>query len=1025
MKEKLFIHISDIHYKTNWEEQHGLVFNSFFDDLKKQLKEFDKVDKYIIISGDIVQSGDDIDAYNQFINLFDSKLSNLGINKNFRICVPGNHDLSTKHISSKKADHEGIISQYLSETDFNDYCNNPSDVFKLKLNNYKAFESEFANFGLSLKSFSGSGWDLSDAIGLYCINSSFLSIGGLKHAKANMADQGRLSINTRDIQIWMQESKSKLKIFVLHHPLDWLTEWSRRELEIILKNSYCLLLSGHAHDQSFFHHISEDNQLIRLSAPPLFTDKSDKLGYSIIKISDDTIIDKIIYRQWSKGYNFVSGVDFSSSDDGTLNIKQIGNIKSSYTHSIEITNAIISKYLKNQFEESLSLYSTQTPVWVTPSLSNVSELDEKKSDSKKITPEDIIANPRSLIINAPPQFGLTCLGRYLSKIAWELNEGKLWLFLDSRSLKPSEANIKRKVRKELDIIGFEGEDISCIILDSWNSGDKGSKRLLDTLANTYKEIPVIVLNTIANFSLFNSGNQYERSFESLYLMSLSRENIRCVVNGYNNCTHIGDEDAVTSRIVSDLETLNIHRTPLNCITILKASEIKFEESPVNRTEILSRVLYILFNTEVLPTYKIQPDMKDCEFVLGYFCETLLRSDSYFFTKKQFIQTINNFCQKRKMSLDIDMIFEILFNNHIFVIFEGNFCFRFSYWIHYFLALRMHQDKDFALFIFDKKIYVNFPEVIEFYTGIDRRRDDALVVLMEDLNSTRDAVKTKCNLPESFDPYQYIEWKPSPEALKQMEVEIVDNVSSSNLPNSIKDRYADKYYDAQKPYDQEIKNILHSDTLHNMMMTMTAASKALRNSDYSDPNLKEDILKSITGGMIQVGHILQVLLPLLADKGFASFDDIKFIAVGDFGKTREERIRAMLIEIPSNIIGWYEDDLFSQKIGPLLIDHLLAEKNYTRAHYIILLIAKKRPLNWKKVLQDYITKVDKNSFYIYDLMRTLHYEYRFSFATDKNIKDMGYLMKMINAKHIKGTKSPGKKTISKIPDSSLPMREIDI
>jgi hypothetical protein len=76
--------------------------------------------------------------------------------------------------------------------------------------------------------------------------------------------------------------------------------------------------------------------------------------------------------------------------------------------------------------------------------------------------------------------------------------------------------------------------------------------------------------------------------------------------------------------------LNLHRTPLNCLTLLKVSEIDFDESPVNRSEMIKRVLFLLFNIDDVPTYKTRPDLKDCEYVLGYFCEHLIRDGAYSF-----------------------------------------------------------------------------------------------------------------------------------------------------------------------------------------------------------------------------------------------------------------------------------------------------------------------------------------------------------------------------------------------------------
>src|SRR3989304_568791 len=108
------------------------------------------------------------------------------------------------------------------------------------------------------------------------------------------------------------------------------------------------------------------------------------------------------------------------------------------------------------------------------------------------------------------------------------------------------------------------------------------------------------------------SRKLSREFDIFHLWTLRREHIRRVVVSYNRQKHIGDEEAVVARVATDLEVLNLHRTPLNCLTILKVSEVDFDDSPVNRTEMIHRVLFLLFNVDAIPNYKSRPDLKDCE-----------------------------------------------------------------------------------------------------------------------------------------------------------------------------------------------------------------------------------------------------------------------------------------------------------------------------------------------------------------------------------------------------------------------------
>lgn len=1022
------VHLSDIHYRPNWDENHGVVFQAFFKDLHKQLELLKATNVYLVLSGDVVNAGHESKSYEEFLSKFDAELTPLGISKNRRICVPGNHDVSTKHIEIKRVDHEGVLSQGLNETSFNDYAENPSDVFKSKFDGYRAFESIFADYKTLSPSLTGNGWELTDNIGIYCLNSAFFSSGGLKDSNGDrLKDEGRLAINTRNLHVWNRDCKAHCKILVMHHPLNWLTKWAQQEIRTLLNNDFALCLSGHAHDQSIFHSINPGRSLVEVSAPPLFTTKKDELGYSIISLSSTNEISDITYRHWTKHHSFVAGGNFSNTEDGKVIINKPSKPIAAFQRQEPVNRDVVDDYLTKQLDEALTTFPSQPRVWVEPIISNHSEFDRNSKSEIKITVAEMISNNlRSTIIKAPPQFGLTCLAHHLAREAWRHNPASLWLCLDSRTLKPSTNTIKRVTTAKLELIGCKLEDVKCVILDSWQTDEKSSYKLLNSVCTFFNDIPIIVMQSDNNVRILNSkeAESVERNFDLLYLWTLSRGHVRTVVNGYNDVRHIGDEDAVTLKIMSDLDVLNIHRTPLNCLTMLKASEVDFDESPVNRTEMLKRVLFLLFNDDT-PTYKTRPDMKDCEFVLGYFCETLIRADIYFFTQEHFVETLKTFCKNCVMALDVQRVFDILYANHILVPLGSQFCFKFTYWVYYFVAQRMHHNQDFTNFIYANMHYARFPEVIEFYTGIDRRREDALNVLIKDLKRGNASVQAMCGLPDEINPYKFIQWIPAPAEIERMRKEVREGVSASNLPETIKDQYADSGYDNRRPYHQELREILTGDSLVSLMLSTRAAARALRNSDYVVPDVKRALLTEIMNSWKQITKVLLVLSPLLVKNGQASLDgSMSFTLDDSFSSDPEECFRGILIRIPFNVVSWYKEDLFSEKMGPLLLEQFANEKDAIKKHELLLLLIAQRPSGWKEPLEKYIGAIAKNSFYLFDVLLMLRHQYAYSYAAPRELKDIEYFIKMSMVKHSVGTKNPGINAIRKVPDSVLPERTID-
>lgn len=1019
------IHLSDFHNVIGRSEGHSVVVEELFTDLKTQLELIGAEKAFVAFSGDVAQAGDSEPQYTDFLNVFDRRLCELGIPKTQRICVPGNHDLSRDLVKKNLVVHEGVVSQNLAEEEFNDFVLKAPNVLTQKFSTYLAFQEKFCSFGVGALAASGSGWDLTKEIGVYCLNTALCSSGGLFKGEVPIPDKRRLGIDTRTLHNWLQNCKAKWKILVMHHPLHWLTESAQRELKVLLEKNFSVRLYGHEHEQENLHSISAGKTLIECCAPALYSSKHDSLGYSILTIDELNGPKDLTYRQWTKRQSFVTGVSFSNTDDGKISFQSHqANPKPS---SMASKNDPVLSFFSKRLDRALVSFSGQPRVWVEPVLKTKPEVERDEEAIDPVDLNSLVSKPISSLIHALPQFGLTCLAHFLVKAAWE-QRGDLWLYFDSTELKPG--TVKEAAARELSEVGLAHSQVKCLVIDSVSTTTKDAWKIVKRLVDHFPGIPVICMNTVDPASLQSDGLTIPEvgvTFQSLYLWTLSRNLIRGIVTEYNDHLQIGDDNVVITKIVADLEMLNLHRTPLNCLTLLKVSEVDFDESPVNRSEMIKRILFLLFNAHSIPSYKARPDLKDCEFVLGFFCASLLEKNVYTFSRDHFISTLQQCCRDRYIDLEVQVVFDVLSANNILVARDGRFAFKFSFWIHYFAALRMHHEPSFATYMLSDRKYASMPEVIEFYTGVDRQREDALKALTRDLETIRLQIEEKCGFPKSMDPYRLAQWTPSDDALAKMKAEIDDGIRDSNLPSEIKDRFADRDYDPKRPYDQSI-NILTEQAVTCLMQTLRGASKALRNSDYVAPVHKRALLEEILKCWEQLTMVLLVLMPVLADKGQATFEGVQFVLDDNFAATLSERVLEILIEIPGNVVRWTRDDLHSQKMGPLFLDVFDKETVEIRKHELALLLISQKPRGWREAIHTYISGIHKNSFYLLNVYRSLRTQYRYSYASPATLKDIAYLIQMAITKHVTGAKDPGIKLIEKtVPrltgDPVIPPREV--
>ncbi|MEJ7610347.1 MAG: hypothetical protein WKF88_04120 [Ferruginibacter sp.] len=730
--------------------------------------------------------------------------------------------------------------------------------------------------------------------------------------------------------------------------------------------------------------------------------------YNLVTTFKNGLQTKGLYVDYDGAENFKEKLE----EKLNLFVKEVSSLHSSRENVEKVDS--IRKKLELDLKDSLKSFNEDAPVWIEPIISTKRNVDRdaSKNYDNKIEISTIVENPKDVVIQAPSEFGLTSLAHYVKLEAW--NNGKTFIYIDLKFSKKHKivTDIQNLIKNDY---GKTTNDIDCIIIDSFIYEGDGNMKMVKNVADAFKTIPIILMGTIeSQFIIAPESEQenirLEKDFTRYYLLPLPQSEIRKIVTGFAlSNTLEEDNDIILNKVTKDLQVLNIHRTPKNCITVLKASsKIGSDYSAVNRTKLLDTILSIIFEEYEIPTYKSQkPDIKDCTFVLGYFCELLIKKNDYEFNEDFFKKELRTFCEASYIELDLNYLFQVLLDNSIFTQRFGTVYFKSAYWLFYFIAHRMNINKDFLNFIFEKKKYVDYPEIMEFYTGIDRNKEDALRYLLTDIQETLNVVKSKVKIDGNLNPYTAVKWEPVLADFEKEEEKISKNVLSSGLPDEVKDRYDDNYYDQIRPYSQVIHSVMKEYSFLILMRQISACSRALRNSDFVNSEIKKSILNEIIAAWNEVSKILIILSPILADKGNVAFEGAAFeLNQGDFEfDSAEEKRFAVLLSIPKNVVDFYKDDLFSIKMGPLIIDKAIHETNSLLKHELMRLIVSERPKKWNTVIDNYIVSLDKNSFFLSDIASALNTQFDYHVTEIEARRILGNLLHKCRAKHIFKTNNP--------------------
>lgn len=974
----ILIYFSDIHLTGEKPENEGAVIKAFCEDVKQQLISLQYNNAYVLIGGDLVQAADDAACYQSFYEKILRKLMAYGIPKEKVICVPGNHDCQRQWVIDNRETYAPVVNQKFTEDRFDNMINGQQGtIFTDKFSNYKDFVERY--LPSSSQSLIGCPIEINDEWSLYCLNSALTSFAGHEWSVYPQLkdDERRLNVDTRNLNDWIQKN-SKKKILMMHHPLSSLTEWADDELTKLLRTDFDLLLTGHVHRQNILCNQVKGESYVWCQAPQLYTDKTDKLGYCIIEL-EEVHVDRIIYREWFASRNsFKKGLDFTDGEDGVV---EVTNYRNNQKDPIRVM-------FEERFRDTMAVYGDESLVWIDRYFS-LDRFDRALTFNKKdlYSEDDIMDAGKSLKIVTPAQYGLTSFGWHFLLRLWK-EKRTFGLFLDCRIVKAN--RIERDITRQLEAFGATKESVGWIVFDNWSVSNKDAKQILTYLKEEFEDIPLLLLCPMLEKSFVDNENisLFEFSIVTLFMAPMQLSQLRNMVSVYNRKHRIGEEEVVLKRLNDDIQNFNMHRTPLNCISLLEVFSNSFDENPVNRTALIERLLRIIFENEDVPSYKSLPDVKDCEFAIGYYCEQMIRDEQYYFRSKQFYDKISDFCKQQKITLDINYLFIILLKNQIICQYDNDlYGFRFAFWVYYFAAMRMTKSSDFANFILEKEKYAQYPEVLEFYTGSDRTRNDAAQIVIEDINKLTAKVHDKVGLPDKMNPLQHLRFNINEEQAAKAIDKLDDQLKQSKLPTNIKDALDDSTYNPSMPFHQDVRKVWENYSVNYLHEMIGIASKVLRNSDYILPENKVKLLDAITDAWLNIVRVVYLMAPALTMDGKAGYDDFR-LHLDETFDTKTDDKRHLLIDvmsaIPHNIVTWYKDNIYSSKLTDLLYEKIENETNIVIKHILVNLVIYEQPDRWDDVVRRYLDKVDKKSFYYGDTLSSLKVMYAKGAMSDANV-----------------------------------------
>lgn len=575
------------------------------------------------------------------------------------------------------------------------------------------------------------------------------------------------------------------------------------------------------------------------------------------------------------------------------------------------------------------------------------------------------------------------------------------------------SKVESEISSAARIHGIGPEGIDCLLLDNWRNNLRDVEKIARKLKGLMHGKRLIIMTHGTDIvSVDLATKESHEGFVDLYLREIRRQDLHDVVNSVDNKHEIEDEHVVVERLNQDLISLNMHRTPLNSLQFVVAYRKTFDKRPVNRTKVMDCVLRAVFDHPGTLTYSDEIDDENCKFILGYFSQYLIENDRLFFTEEEFFKECKAFADEQYNSTNLKNLLQVLINNQILEPINGQLQFKMVCWVSYFAANRMINDDKFAKYMFEEKNAIYNVDLIDFYTGITGRNEDAISKITELLVEQEKMVCEHLGIDNEFNPFDNIKWRQNETIQGVTQKQLEEKIKSSRMPNDIKEAVADSSFDSVRPYSQQIYTFFDKYEVRNLMQLLTSASRALRNSEFVYPKLREQLAESVFSGWEVLMRVLVYISPLMAKNGFGNLGGANFKLDKSFSKNYAECLKQIIIAMPYNIIRWYKNDFYSDKLTLLLKKYLMKHDSEFIRHLVALIICSARPRDFEELISPYIGTLGKNTYYLGDLYSSLRLNYSFDFMSGHELKQTENLIKSCYMKHHTGSIEPGPSTISK-------------
>lgn len=917
-----------------------VVLEALFKDLSTERttgKTFDA----IFFTGDLVGKGKYSKNTQEIVStkFLEPLLTSAGVQNDRFFLVPGNHDFNQEKLPP-------FLRPSFDQIKSNESANQLID----QLSTMPYLWAGFEDFNALRETFVRAPRIISNAlfesykisvgtkkIGICAINSSWRATG-----KPDDHDYGKLVIGQRQLDLLTQSiSDCDAKLALVHHPISWLVQFDQSMAYRHLYNHFDGVFFGHNHMADLSSTARPSGRTFLSNAGCLYQGRSYFNGYSITTVDLDSFEWEVRVREYyQERESFSASERFAPGGFASFSLKNTALPSSELYLPTEefltsVADAINSQLLSSTVSDIAPKNIKQ--LFVMPPLCSISEKKISTSDTKNKPHEFFqyshLINERSpILFVGPKESGKTTL---LNFICAEVNEipdingTTIGCYVNLHLL----TRLTRSALIEAMVAFSGGSYLKGHFLDMLKLG-----RLAVCLDNLDplqdKQVSLIrdFINEFPNNKYYISTKESAQASlneaslpktsdnqKTVYIHSFSRQQTRELMQRWFHNSEDISSDQVDS-ILGSLKRLNIPRTPFLISVFLWVHEKRIAFDPVNHVEIIDTLVDGMLDKFQETKSRSRLDSTAKRHFLTDLAFHLHRSNRDRLTHNELDLFTAEYFKKKLLTAASGPFIDELTQKGIFIDLGEEVSFKFDCLRAFFLSIRLQESSEFFNEALTRAEFLKLGEELDYFTGKQRGREDALRRALELLDDFFAPVALDLDL-SLFDEITFTDF---PISLKDRQ-ELGKELFPAPPTAEQRERILDSIDAKERAHDNEIKvRKTRPSAVPDFVSALQITSTILRNSELIDnASLKREAYQKIIGYWAQLMLVVLLVVELRDEaeelRGLKDLEKAMAESGMDFGFV-------MKLLAPRAVFGLILESLGTSQLEVLVNEHAESAKH---------------------------------------------------------------------------------------------------